>query len=123
MEPFYEVRDFSTIREMLDQSFRLYADRTAFEVKKGDKHYNITYAEYRRQMNALSDALLDMGFYRKKIAVVSDNRYKYALTYMTAICSGNCIVPIDRELMTDDIHGIIETAGCELLFVDKKHID
>lgn len=123
LEPFYEVRDFSTIREMLDQSFELFADRSAFEVKKGDEHYNISYTEYRDQLNALCDALLNMGYYRKKIGVVSDNRYKYALTYMTAICSGNIIVPIDKELMTDDIHGILEAAGCEILFVDKKHKD
>ena len=122
MEPFYEVRDFSTIREMLDQSFDLYADRTAFEVKKGEVHYNLSYTEYRDQLDALCNAIIDLGLFRKRIGVVSDNRYKYVLTYMTAICSGNCIVPIDKELMTDDIHGIIETAQCELLFVDKKHI-
>ena len=122
MKPFYEVRDFSTIREMLDQSFDLYADRTAFEVKKGEVHYNLSYTEYRDQLDALCNAIIDLGLFRKRIGVVSDNRYKYVLTYMTAICSGNCIVPIDKELMTDDIHGIIETAQCELLFVDKKHI-
>ncbi|MBR4767317.1 MAG: AMP-binding protein, partial [Clostridia bacterium] len=122
MEPFYEVRDFSTIREMLDQSFELYAERTAFEVKKGEVHYNLSYTEYRDQLDALCNAVIDLGLFRKRIGVVSDNRYKYVLTYMTAICSGNCIVPIDKELMTDDIHGILETAQCELLFVDKKHI-
>ena len=107
---------------MLDQSFDLYADRTAFEVKKGEVHYNLSYTEYRDQLDALCNAIIDLGLFRKRIGVVSDNRYKYVLTYMTAICSGNCIVPIDKELMTDDIHGIIETAQCELLFVDKKHI-
>ncbi len=53
MEPFYQVREFGTIREMLDQSFALFAERTAFEVKKGEEHYNITYAEYKEQLNAL----------------------------------------------------------------------
>ena len=123
LEPFYSVRDFKTLREMLNQSLELFADRPAFEVKKGDIHYELTYTEYMEQLNALCNAFLDMGMYRKRIGVISDNRYKYVLTYMTAICSGNCAVPIDKELMTDDIHGIIEAAGCSMLFVDQKHID
>ncbi len=123
MKPFYSVRDFHTIREMLNQSFELYADRSAFEVKKGDIHYEITYREYMEQLNALCNAFLDMGLYRQKIGIISDNRYKYVLTYMTAVCSGNCVVPIDKELLTQDIHGIIEAADCKALFVDKKHLD
>lgn len=123
VEPFYSVREFGTIREMLNQSLALFADRPAFEVKKGDIHYELTYTEYMAQLNALCNALLEMGVYRQKIGIISDNRYKYVLTYMTAICSGNCAVPIDKELLTDDIHGIIEAAGCSMLFVDKKHID
>ena len=122
MEPFYSVREFSTIREMLNQSLALFADKPAFEVKKGDIHYELTYTEYIEQLNALCNALLNMGVYRQKIGIISDNRYKYVLTYMTAICSGNCAVPIDKELMTEDIHGIIDAAGCSMLFVDKKHL-
>lgn len=122
MEAFYKVRDFSTIREMLDQSLELFADKPAFEVKKGDENFDLTYREYGEQLNALCNAFLDKGYYRKRIGVVSDNRYKYVLTYMTTICSGACIVPIDRELQTQDIHGILETAQCEVLIVDKKHI-
>ncbi len=122
MDAFYEVRDFSTIREMLDQSFSLFADRPAFEVKKGDENFDLTYREYGEQLNALCNAFIDRGYYRKRIGVVSENRYKYALTYMAAICSGACIVPIDRELRTADIHGILEAAECSALIVDRKHI-
>ena len=68
LEPFYSVREFSTIREMLRQSLDLFADRPAFEVKKGDIHYELTYTQYMEQLSALCNALLDMGVYRKKSA-------------------------------------------------------
>lgn len=121
-KPFYKVRDFNNIRELMDNSKELFGERPAFEIKKGNELCEITYNEYLDEINAFINALLDMNLGGKCIGICSDNRYEYVLTYIGTICSGSVIVPIDKELSDEDINGIIKASDTVLLFCDKKII-
>ncbi|MCR5523340.1 MAG: AMP-binding protein [Clostridia bacterium] len=124
MESFYKVREFSTVREMLDQSFELFHDRNAFEIKDKDSNFRyIKYSEYERKINGLITALIYGGYGGKKIAICADNCYEYCMTYLSVICAGSVIVPIDKELKTPDIRGIIDVSDCEVLVCDRKFLD
>lgn len=121
-KPFYKVRDFNSIRELMDNSKELFGERPSFEIKKGNELCEITYNEYLNEINAFINALLDMNLGGKCIGICSDNRYEYVLTYIGTICSGSVIVPIDKELSDEDINGIIKASDTVLLFCDKKII-
>ncbi|MCR5151314.1 MAG: AMP-binding protein, partial [Clostridiales bacterium] len=118
---FYPVRQFDNIRQMMDQSVQLYGERTAFEVKT-DKETtrNITFNEYIGDINALSTYFCSLGDKSEFIAVCGDNCYEYCLTYLSAVCAGKVIVPIDRELHAEDILGIIAACDAKVLICDKK---
>ena len=119
-EPFYEVREFNNIREMIDQSAELFGDRPAFEVKKNDEHFEITYKEYYEKINGFATALLDAGYSNTGISICADNCYEYCLSYIAAICSGNVIVPIDKELAQEDILNIAKVSKSEVFICDEK---
>ena len=123
MEPFYRVREFSTIRELMEMSARLFGDRPAFEIKRGDAHFEVSYHAYLADINALSTALIDRGGPAVRAGICADNCYEYCLTYISAICAGGVVVPIDKELHTQDILGIIDTAEVQLLFCDEKFLN
>ena len=57
---------------------------------------------------------------KKKIAVMGVNSYRWVLTYFASQIAGNVIVPIDKELMFDDINTILEVSETEMIFIDKK---
>lgn len=122
MEPFYPVREFSTVRELMEMSARLYADRPAFEIKRGDAHFNITYRQYLAEIDALSTALIDRAGPDFRAGICADNCYEYCLTYISVICAGGVVAPIDKELHTQDILGIIEASELKLLFCDEKFL-
>lgn len=120
-KPFYKVRPFRDLRELMDMSVDLFADRYAFEVKRDNgEHYFITYQDYRDEINALGTALIDLGFGESRIAIAADNCYEWCLSYMTVVCGGGVIVPTDKELGAEDIYGILEKSGSKLLFCDAK---
>ena len=126
MEPVYKVREFNDLKEMLDQSAELYKNRPAFQVKKGDSFCEIKYSEYIEMINGYITALLDAGMSDNSIAICSNNCYEYCLSYLSVICSGNVIVPIDKELLIDDILGILRVSKSKILVCDKyflKRID
>ena len=56
------------------------------------------------------------------MAVVGVNSYKWAVTYLAVTCSNNVIVPIDKELMIQDIVKFINDADAAVVFGDEKYI-
>ena len=120
-KPFYDVREIKDLRDLITQSAKLYTDRPAFEVKnsKGE-HYEITYKQYNDEIKALGTALVDMGLSGEKIAVGGDNSYEWCLSYMATVTGVGVIVPVDKELLFDDINNILNTADVKLFFCDKK---
>lgn len=120
-KPFYEVREFDDIRELVDTSAEIFNSRPAFEIKKKSGETKlVSYTEYREDINALSTALIDAGIYDNCAAICSDNCYEYCMLYLSIICSGGVVVPIDKELLPDDILGIIRASESKILFVDRK---
>lgn len=122
MKPFYKIREFNTIRDVIDMAARDFGDRPAFEVKKKDDYFTVSYNEYRDLVNNLSNRLVNEGAENFRIAVCADNCYEYCLTYISVITSGSCIVPIDKELQHRDVEGILEASEAKYIFVDEAHI-
>lgn len=118
---FYDVREIKDLRDLINQSVKLYADRPAFEIKnKKGEHFEITYKQYGEEINALGTALVDMGLSGEKIAVGGDNSYEWCLSYMATVNGVGVIVPVDKELLFDDINQILNVSDVKLFFCDKK---
>lgn len=118
---FYKVREIRDLKDLLAQSVELYGDRPAFEVKKKNgEHYEITYKKYATHINRLGTALIDMGYKDAKIAVGGDNCYEWCVSYMATVNGTGVVVPVDKELLFDDINNILNTADVKVFFCDEK---
>ena len=85
--PLYEVRDIADIKDMLAQSISLYGQKPAFLVKKksGGPYTPVTYAELGKDVEALGTAFLSLGLADEKIAIIGENRYEWAISYLAAV--------------------------------------
>lgn len=120
-KPFYNVRKIRDLRDLIQQSAKIYADKPAFEVKdKNDNLFKISYTRYYDEIKAVGTALTDMGYHGEKIAVGGDNCYEWCLSYMATVTGVGVVVPVDKELLFDDINNILNTADVKLFFCDKK---
>jgi len=107
--PLYEVRKIKSIKDMLDSSASLYSDRIAFWVKlKGNDEYQpITYKQFKSEVDALGTALIDMGLKGKRVAIIGENRYEWALSYMAVVNGTGVVVPLDKELPENEIENLL----------------
>ncbi len=119
--PLYEVAQIRDIKDMLTQSIEKFADKPAFLVKKDGAYAPITYKEYGDDVYALGTALVNRGFLGKKIAVIGENRYEWAVSYMAVVCGVGVIVPMDKELPETEILQLVETAGVDAVFYSPKN--
>lgn len=120
--PLYPVRDVSTIREMFDSSTELFEQNTAFLVKDklGAPYREIKYAQLRKDVYALATALIKHGLKDHKIAVIGENRYEWAITYLAVVCGVGTIVPLDKELPAEEVQNLLDRAKVSCLVFSKK---
>jgi long-chain acyl-CoA synthetase len=106
----YEVRKIESIRDMVESSCEIFADRTAYlkKQKKSMPYEAVTYAEFKKLVWNLGTKFLEMGLSGKKIAIISENRFEWAITYMATVCGDMTVVPIDLELAPSDLTNLIK---------------
>lgn len=115
MSKVYNIRDISSIRDMVETSCELFADNPAFLSRDGETVNTVTYAEAGEDIRALATELTARGCRGKKVAVMGANCYQWALTYL-AVCSGvGIIVPVDREYTGEQISYVMRDSGAAML--------
>lgn len=107
--PLYDVRKVRSIKEVLDTSAALFSDRTAFLVKpKGvEKYEPVTFRQFKTDVDALGTALIDLGLKGGRVAIISENRYEWAVGYMAVVNGTGIIVPLDKELPENEIENLL----------------
>lgn len=120
---YHSVREIVTLKQMIEESAGLFADRPAFLVKKekGAPYSEIKYKQLAHDIDALGTKLLDMGLAGEKIAVIGQNCYEWVVTYYAVANGTGIIVPLDKELSEEEIHTLLKIADCKAVFFTKEY--
>ena len=116
--PLYETTVFEDFRIMTENVANKYPNRVAYSFKENPHKPEITkktFAETRKDIVALGTGLVDSGVREKHIAIVGEASYNWIISYYATMSIGAVTVPIDKELPSDDIQSIIETAECDFV--------
>ena len=117
-----ESRPIVDIKQMIESSAELYADNVAVWQKfKGDKEYTpIKYKQLLADMNALGTALIAHGLKDKRIAVIGENSYYWAVSYLAAVCGTGIVVPLDKELDANELRQLVENSETSCVLLSPK---
>ncbi|HHW47843.1 MAG TPA: AMP-binding protein [Clostridiaceae bacterium] len=108
--PLYEVRPIENLKDMLNSSVELFGNRPAFLVKRhGSQTYEpVLFKEFYNDVYAFGTALMNLGLKGKKIALIGENRYEWAVSYLAVINGTGVIVPLDKELPENEIESLLK---------------
>lgn len=123
--PYYKVREVSSLREHIDSLADIYEDRFAYKYKEHGEAKSVSYRGFKNDVDAFGTGLLDMGLDGKHIAVIGDNSYRWIVSFVSVLLTSGVVVPIDRELSTEEIKYILTFSDCEAVIysagaVEKK---
>lgn len=123
----YDAKAFKNIRDIIDNSVELYPDNKAFIIKekKGKEidYKNITYKDFKEQMNYLGTDLIDLELKDKRVAIISKNRYEWALTYFTVMNGVGVTVPLDKALKEEEIISCLIRSKADCIVFEKEFLD
>ena len=117
-----EVTKVTSIKEMLNLAVEESGDKLAFKYKgKDDRIVQVTYKQFREDIDELGTALASIGMQDKHIAMIGENSYKWLTVYLTVLQSTGVFVPIDKELTVKEIINVLKHSDSEVLFYSERY--
>lgn len=119
---YHKTEEVTNFKDMIYRSGDIYRARTAFKLKDKDGNIiSITYSDFKNDVVSLGTSLIKKGFLNKRIAVIGKNSYKWCVSYLAASIVG-IVVPIDKELHTDDVINFMNVSQCVAILGDDKNL-
>ncbi|HVN47538.1 MAG TPA: AMP-binding protein [Bacteroidota bacterium] len=110
----YPMPHIESLQDMLLKSSAQYSEKLALEDLKDTPIPRATYASLLKYVLKFGTALKNLKLpERSHIAVIGENRVQWGITYLTAMCFNYVIVPIDRNLTTNEILNILHEAEAD----------
>lgn len=131
MEKYYEdVREVTDLKDLINQSVKLYSNRPAFifkkrMYKKGEtiEFYTMSYKEFKEDIDAFGTALNYLGIKDERVAVLSKNRYEWLEVYYAVTTGNKTIVPLDKGLPNNEIISLAERSEAKAIVFEEKYLE
>ena len=114
---------FTDLKDMLKQTGEAYGDRPAyiFKTEEKGKFRTITHKKFREEIDALGTVLVNMGLKDKRIAIISENRYEWELSYLAIAAGVGVVVPLDKALPDNELESLILRSQVEAIIYSSKY--
>jgi long-chain acyl-CoA synthetase len=94
----------------------------ALKFKKRGRYRDISWCEFRMNVRDTALGLFSLGIKRNdKVALLSENRPKWAFADLGILCIGAVNVPIYATSTKEEISYILQDANCKAIFVSDKN--
>lgn len=120
----YEERKVNNYRELIEKCEKEYGNKYAFTYKDSSKKIiNISYIDYKKDVEGLGTSLLNMDLEDSRIGLISPDRYEWCVSYIAITNTNNVVVPLDFALPEIEIENLIKRSKIECIIFDKKYIE
>ncbi|HHV60970.1 MAG TPA: AMP-binding protein [Clostridiaceae bacterium] len=116
----YKVRHVRDLKDMLNKSSELFGSRNAFYIKRDGNYTGITYNEFKKDVDSLGTALLNLGLKGKHIAVIGENSYEWCVSYLAVVCGVGVVIPLDKELPKNEIENLLNRSKASAIIYSGK---
>ena len=122
-----DVKKYRDLREVVNDAVDKFSEKTAFieKIKDGENvtYRNISYKEFKEEIDGLASSLISLGLKDKKIAILSQNRYEWIESYFTIVNGVGVVVPLDRSLPKDEVVSLLRRSKVDAIIFDGKYKD
>ena len=122
----YEPDKIENYRDLINRTVEKYPNNIAYKYKKDITAEKIeyiekTYTEFNQDITSLGTALLKLGLENKKVALISNNRYEWCVSYFAITMGNMVVVPLDKSLQEKEIENLISRSGAEAVIYENKY--
>lgn len=121
----YTRKNANNFRELINQATDEFNTDIAFTIKnkKDNSLKDISFIDFKNDIDRLGTAILDLGFSNQKIGLLAPNCYQWCVSYLAVATSNNIIVPLDFLLPEFEIKNLLIQSKLDGIIISKKHLD
>lgn len=119
---YYETETVRDFKQLVKNSIQKFGDKAAFKFKTDGKIKAKSYRVFGDEIDALGTALHGLGLKDKRIAVISENRYEWAVSFFSIVNGTGVAVPLDKHLPEVEIENLISRGRVDAI-IYSKHFD
>lgn len=123
--PLFKVRTIQNLKNMINSSVEIYGEKAAFLVKRKNTegYVPVSYKQFKKDIDALGTALSSLGLKGKRIALIGENRYEWAVTYLSVVNGLGVIVPLDKELPSNEIENLLIRSKADAIVFSSSNLE
>ncbi len=112
---------YRDLRDLLDNTEKLHSDEVAFKMKYKGTIVEIKYSKFIEDVRHLGSYLLNLNLKNNRVAIISNNRYEWCVSYLAVATSDLIAVPLDRALPESEFHSLIERSEADVVIYESKY--
>ncbi len=120
---YYECTQVDSFKKLIHDSIKKFQSKVAFKFKRDTTIIEKSYVEFGNEINSLGTALHHLGLKNKRIAVISENRYEWALSFFSIVNGTGIAVPLDKHLPQIEIENLINRGEVDAIFFSNHFIN
>lgn len=111
------------IIEFWEEKIRRYADRLAFQIKKGDAYHKVFYGELGNRAADVSSTLIKLGIEKgERCAILSESRPEWGIAFFGIMMAGGIVTPLDIKLKGNEIQYFLNHSQAKCIFTSNKSL-
>ena len=117
------LKKIENIKELVDEKYIPNKNKTAVTINKKNYIRNINYYNYKFDIYSMVRAITDKRFTINNniIAIISENRYEWLVTYLANSLLGNSIIVFDNNCTSNTIEKTIRKLKINTIFFSEKN--
>ena len=111
------------VRDIITESINAHPDLCAYMYKerRTGPYIPVTYFEFEKDVISLGAQLIEMGLSGKRIAIIGENCYQWAVAYFAVLFGAGVVVPLDKELGEKEIKNLLRISESEAIFHTERY--
>lgn len=124
-KPLFKAEKYTDIKDIFKKTAIKYKDSPAYIYREyaDGEILQKSFVESAKDREALGTALIDMGFAGKRIGIIGENSYRWAVSHLSVMSGVGVSVPLDRLLTQDEILRLLERGEVSAVFFDASFLE
>lgn len=116
------MRKINTVKELVDFAYNKYKTKKAITIES-DYIKNINYFNFRFDIYSMARVIKskDNQIRNNKIAIISEFRYEFLVTYLANIMVNNAVILIDNKLSKNALEKVIKKHNINTIFFSNTY--
>ena len=113
--------EIQTLKDLIEQSADKFKNLTAFQIKRGNQYQKYSFKKVYELASNLAAHLMETGINPKdRVAILSENRPEWGISYLAAASLGAVCVPLDARLTREEIENLLADSGAKIIIISSE---